>query len=543
MTGPFKTQTLFLNTLETENNIFMTKSTKDESKTPNFRRSRKGKWVIMSITIALGLVALWIINDFANEIRRSEQEKVRLWANAIGQKAELMESTETFFSEVGIDERRKVKLYIDVLQSFNKQDLGSDAEFYLSYVSYIVDSSRTPFMIIDNDSIITSCGNIRATAVEDGELIGTKITDDMLTFFGDNPPFHYSVWGIPLTLLYRESQIYTDMRAMLDNLNRSFLEEVTNNSVFAPVIIVDSMRREVLGAGNIDSVHFNSDAKLQRKLKEMSQENDPIALRLANHKLAYVYYEDTSMLHMLKLIPLVYLLLALILIIISYNLFRTARSEQEKRVWIGMAKETAHQLGTPISSLTGWADYLEGKTLEEPYLSEIRKDLDRLDTIARRFSKIGSVPELKDEDLCEVVRHTIAYMEKRSPRKVKFVTTLPDRPVMVPLNRYLFEWVIENICKNSIDAMEGQGTFTTILTVDRTYIYLDLCDTGKGIPASQQKLIFESGFSTKQRGWGLGLSLARRIVQEYHKGKISLKYSVPGQGTVFRISLKKNEEE
>ena len=505
---------------------------------PRYKKPRKGKWIILAVTIVMGLAALWTINNFAQQIRKSEQAKVRLWASAIGQKAELMTSTETFFNEVALDERRKVKLYIDVLQSFNNRDLGSDAEFYLSYVSYIVDSSRTPFMIIDRDSVITSCGNIRPSPVEDGKLIGTKITPELLTLFSDNPPFHYSIWGIPLTLLYRESQIYSDMRSMLDNLNRSFLSEVTNNSVFVPVIVVDSTRQHVLGSGNINTSDFDNPARLKSKLDDMAAVNEPITLRLANHKLAYVYYESTPLLRLLRILPLIYLFIAFILLLVSYNLFRTARSDEENRVWVGMAKETAHQLGTPISSLSGWADYLEGKTLEEPYISEIRKDIDRLDTIARRFSKIGSVPELKEEDLCEVIRHSIGYMEKRSSRKVQFVTTLPDRPVIVPINRYLFEWVIENICKNAIDAMEGRGTFTTILTTEGGNIHIDLCDTGKGIPPSQQKLIFESGFSTKQRGWGLGLSLARRIIQEYHKGRIMLKYSVPGQGTVFRITLK-----
>lgn len=506
-----------------------------------YKKSRKGKWVIISITVVLGLAAIWMINSFAVQIRKSEQEKVRLWANAVSQKSQLMNSTEAFFNEVGIDERRKMNLYIEVLKSFNSPDLGSDANFSLSYVSYIVDSSRTPFIITDRDSIITACSNIMPTPEQDDSLRGAKISDELLKLFSQNEPVQYNIWGIPLTLYYRESQIYSDMHSMLMHLNESFLSEITNNSIFVPVIVVDSSKRSVIGYGNIDSNEFNSEARLERKLSRMQIENDPLLLPLPNGRHAYVFYESTPLLRMLRLLPVIYLFLALILIIISYNLFRTARSDEENRVWVGMAKETAHQLGTPISSLSGWADYLEGKTLEEPYISEIRKDIDRLDTIARRFSKIGSVPELKEEDICEVISHTISYMEKRSPRKVQFVTTLPDRPVMVPVNRYLFEWVIENICKNAIDAMEGKGTFTTLLTLEGDNIQIDLSDTGKGIPPSQQKYIFESGYSTKQRGWGLGLSLARRIIEEYHKGKIILKYSVPNQGSVFRITLKAKE--
>ncbi len=507
----------------------------------SFKKPRKGKWIILGFTILLGFVSLWLIYSFAQQIRKSEQAKVRLWANAINQKAQLMSSTETFFNEVDLDERRKVQLYIDVLESFNNSDLTTDADFCLSYVSYIVDSSRTPFMIIDEDSLITSCGNIADSPEKDREMIGTKVSPEMLGKFSNNPPFHYDIWGIPLTLIYKESQIYSDMRAVLDNLNVSFLSEVTNNSVFVPVIIVDSLKQNVISYGNVNHKEFDTPEKLKEKLNNMASENDPIELRMANHSLAYVFYESTPLLRLLRFLPLIYLFLGMILVLVSYNLFRTARSNEENRVWVGMAKETAHQLGTPISSLIAWADYLDGKTFEEPYSSEVRKDINRLETIARRFSKIGSVPELKDEDVCEVIRHTLSYMEKRSPKKVVFVQNLPDKPLIAPMNRYLFEWVIENICKNAIDAMEGVGTFTTIVALEGKNICIDLCDTGKGIAQNKQKYIFESGFSTKPRGWGLGLSLAKRIIKEYHKGKIFLKYSIPNQGTVFRIVLKQAE--
>ena len=510
------------------------------AKKAKYNKPRKGKWIIISITVLLGLMALWIINSFARQIQDSEQEKVRLWASAISQKAELMKSTEEFFNEVAIDERRKMELYIDVLKSFDNSDLGSDASFSLAYVAYVVDSSKTPFMITDKDSVITSCCNIMPTTEKDNALRGTKVTAEMLQGFSSNPPFNYTIWGIPLTLIYKESKIYSDMHAMLNNLNESFLSEITNNSVFVPVVVVDSSQTNVLGYGNINENEFNTPEKLSKKLSDMRSENAPLSVGLSNGTTAFVFYESTPLLKMLRFIPIIYLFLAFILVLVSYNLFRTARSNEENRVWIGMAKETAHQLGTPISSLIAWADYLDGKTLEEPYTGEIRKDLSRLETIARRFSKIGSVPELNNEDVCEVVRHTISYMEKRSPKKVTFVTNLPEQEVIAPINRYLFEWVIENICKNAIDAMEGVGTFTTILTVEGRYICIDLSDTGKGIPSSEQKHIFESGYSTKQRGWGLGLSLAKRIIKEYHKGKIFLKYSIPGQGSVFRIMIKKS---
>ena len=497
------------------------------------------KWILLTLTVVLGLVALWLIYSFAEQIRASEQQKVTIWANAISQKAQLMESTETFFSEVGLDERRKMELYIDVLRSFDKRDLSNDADFSLTYVSYIVDSSMTPFIIMNKDSIITSCCNILSSPAEDAKLIGQKANTELLEMFSKYPPFDYSVWGIPLTLMYDESQIFSDLRKMLTTLNESFLSEIINNSVFVPVIVVDSLQEHVIGAGNINSNEFNTPERLADKLCSMQDLNEPIEVKLPNNTHAYVFYESTPLLKLLRFLPVLYALVAIVLIVVSFNLLRTARNNEENRIWVGMAKETAHQLGTPISSLIAWTDYLEGKTFDEPYIGEVRKDIDRLETIAKRFSKIGSVPELKEENLCEVITHTINYMEKRVSRKITFQTTLPDNPVIAPINRYLFEWVIENICKNAIDAMEGSGTFSTILTIEGDYICIDLADTGKGIPAAEQKMIFESGFTTKQRGWGLGLSLAKRIIKEYHRGKIFLKYSVPGQGSVFRIMLHK----
>ena len=184
-----------------------------------------------------------------------------------------------------------------------------------------------------------------------------------------------------------------------------------------------------------------------------------------------------------------------------------------------------------------WTQYLEGKTFDANYAAEINKDLKRLETVTHRFSKIGSVPELEYQGVCSVIGNAITYLQTRSSRKVKFVTNFPDEDIQVPLNSYLFEWVIENICKNAIDAMDGVGTFTVIVSSDSRHVFVDLCDTGKGMSASIQKKIFDSGFSTKQRGWGLGLSLAKRIINDYHQGRIFVKYSVEGQGTVFRIVL------
>ena len=479
------------------------------------------KWITMGVTIALALVALWQVKSIADAIRRDEEEKVRLWASAISQRAHMMEATQRFFEEATLDEHRKMQLYTDILQSFNSPDMGSDLEFSLAYVHYIVDSSQTPIIITTaRDSIITV----------PQELAGKKLDGALLKEYSQNPPFSYRLWGMPMTLYYKESQYYTQLREVLDNFTRSFLQDITQNSVKVPVLIVDSTGQRVLGSGNIDSA----------RIHHADFRNDPIDITLPDGMRAKVYYENTPLLRALGWLPLFYFFIGFVLVLVSYYLFRTAHSAEQNRIWVGLAKETAHQLGTPLSSLSGWVEYLRGKEFKEEYAVEVEKDLRRLDTITHRFSKIGSVPELKEEDVRAATLAAVEYLESRSPRRVKFVVTFPEEePFLAPLNSYLFQWVIENLCKNAVDAMEGEGTVSIVASQDARKIYLDISDTGHGMTASVQRHIFDSGFTTKERGWGLGLPLARRIINQYHRGRLYLKYSVPGQGTCFRVVLKK----
>lgn len=487
----------------------------------------KAKWIIVAVIVLLAGFALFEINNLSIQIRNSEQEKVKLWANAISQKAELVNYSEQFFASVARDEHLKMEMYTNILRSFDRKDMGTDADFSLDYVRYIVDSCETAIIITNRDSVITV----------PSELAGQKLEGDLLQEFSHNEPFHYRIWGMPMTLYYKESKVYTDLRQMLDGFNSSFLSEITNNSVFVPVLVVDSLQGVVLGSGNIPTREFATPDRLAEKLCEMEEENDPIEFRLPNGERAYLFYESTPLLKALRWVPLLYLFVLCVLLLVSYILFRTAHTMEQNKIWVGMAKETAHQLGTPISSLMAWTQYLEGKTFDATYSAEINKDLKRLETVTHRFSKIGSVPELKEENVCTAIQNAINYLQTRASRKVKFVTNFPDEELVVPLNSYLFEWVIENICKNAIDAMDGVGTFTVVVSSDTRHVYIDLADTGKGMSPSIQKKIFDSGFTTKQRGWGLGLSLARRIIRDYHKGRIFVKYSVEGQGTVFRIVL------
>ena len=380
------------------------------------------KYILLTVTIVLALAALWQVQRIASEVRHEEQEKVRLWANAISQRAHLMEATQHFFEQATLDEHRKMQMYTDILQSFNDPNLNTDLRFSLAYVNYIVDSSHTPIIITTSlDSLISA----------PQELVGQKLEGALLEEYSMNPPFHYSLWGMPMTLYYKESQYYTQLREVLDEYMRNFLADITQNSVKVPVVVVDSSRRQVLASGNFNIARINS----EEFDVETYFSNNPIRIALPNGGSAWVYYEDTIMLRALRWLPLFYFFIAAVLLVVSYNLFRTTHTMEQNRIWVGLAKETAHQLGTPISSLTGWLEYLRGKELTPQYAAEVEKDLQRLNTVTQRFSKIGSMPELKEADVKEVTLAAVDYLKGRAPRKVTFTVSFPEEaPFLAPLN-------------------------------------------------------------------------------------------------------------
>lgn len=284
------------------------------------------------------------------------------------------------------------------------------------------------------------------------------------------------------------------------------------------------------------------------------KDNDPVFLEKEKQKLldsgfepiegegyaTFIYYKNSYLLTLIKWFPLVQVLLILIFVMLGYFSLNSARKAEQNRVWVGMAKETAHQLGTPISAILGWIEYLKTMALnesQEEIVLELRNDIAKLELIADRFSKIGSEPKLERTDLQDVMREAVAYMEKRSSKKVSFVLPSSATPVYAMVNRHLFSWVIENLFRNALDALGGDGEIRVALKEDKNQVVIDVQDTGKGIPSGKLKKVFEPGYTTKKRGWGLGLSLAKRIIKDYHNGKIFVKKSELNQGTTFRIIL------
>lgn len=284
-------------------------------------------------------------------------------------------------------------------------------------------------------------------------------------------------------------------------------------------------------------------AFLDPKLAAMKEEHTPIEVVISEEKnqKGYVYYSNSYLLTQLRYYPLVQLFAVLLFGIMAYVTFSNARRAEQNRVWVGLAKETAHQLGTPLSSLTAWVEYFKAdpEHYDPEIVIELAKDVQRLDMITTRFSNIGSVPTLKNEPIAEVVENIATYLQRRISTKVKmFIDNQLQANQSIPINRYLFEWVIENLCKNAVDAMGGIGELRIILKpLKPNVIAIEVSDTGKGIPKANFKKVFEPGFSTKKRGWGLGLTLAKRIIENYHKGKLIVLRSDAGKGTTFRIQL------
>jgi anti-sigma regulatory factor (Ser/Thr protein kinase) len=317
----------------------------------------------------------------------------------------------------------------------------------------------------------------------------------------------------------------------------SFILEVIKNNETVPMILTDE-KEQVISMRNVHLGRQNREEKAEELIREMKQEHDPIEINLPHGK-QYIFYEDSTLLKRLSYFPLIQLGVVGLFLLISYYAFSTARKAEQNQVWVGMSKETAHQLGTPTTSLLANLELLRMKLKDQTILQEIEKDINRLEKITERFSKIGSTPSLEEVPLHPILTYVIGYVKSRSSRKVHFQLKYSGKEdLSLPLNRALFEWVLENLLKNAIDSMEGSGNITVEVVAKSSHVQIDILDEGKGIPKSKHGTIFQPGYTTKKRGWGLGLSLARRIIEQYHGGRIFVAQSEPGRGTTIRILLK-----
>ncbi|MBL0308779.1 MAG: HAMP domain-containing histidine kinase [Bacteroidetes bacterium] len=489
------------------------------------------KLILLLIGSFIGISTVLYTSHIANQMATEEQYKARLWAQAIERKARLVRYTKDLFTKLAADERKKLSVYArstEFMLTIENNDLLT------FFIDIINSNDDIPAILVDANGNIIDARNIEIPTSKKFSDLPASIRKEFSLY----PPIVVNYKTSKNYIYYKDSNLFAKLKLTLNDLVETFISEVVVNTASAPVILTDE-KLNILAFGNIDSAKMKNSVEIKKTLNSMENVHDPVVADLGEGVLRYIYYDDSATLRQLRFFPYVQLAIFATFLLIAYLAFNNARRAEQNLVWVGMAKETAHQLGTPISSLEGWVEVLreqDGMKNKQEILHELEGDIKRLSLVAERFSKIGSVPQLQPESVRETLEENVKYMRRRASGKVT-MTFSCDGPCRFLINRPLFDWVLENLLKNALDAMDGEGTISIVTTHENNHIILDITDSGKGIPKSKFNTIFEPGYSTKKRGWGLGLSLTKRIVEEYHSGKIFVKHSEPNKGTTFRIII------
>jgi hypothetical protein len=499
---------------------------------------QKNRWKLWLGIFAFIIVVGTLIysNYLVNKIAKQEQAKVRLWAEAVANRAKLVHKTDSIFKIFEVEDRKNIELWAEANKFIAQDEGGGDIYWPTKILS---NNTIIPVIITNEKDDILFYNNFPAEKLKDSTFLKSQLKK----FKEKNKPLDvsYKVFGIVMTqnLYYDDSYIYSELKMTIDDLVKSFISETVINSASVPVIITNDKKDSLIAYGNIEELNLGPNPSPAFLIETMKQHN-MLSVELSKGHTNYIFYMNSYVIRLLQYFPFIFLAIIGVFLIISYLLFSVARRSEQNQVWVGMSKETAHQLGTPLSSLLGWIEILKLKNTDPEAIAEMEKDIARLQIVTERFSKIGSTPELKDEDICDVLKNIISYMKLRTSSKITYeYHELAGNKIILPLNRPLFEWVLENLFRNSIDAIAGAGAIKVEVSLQNDqFCIIDVSDTGKGIPKNQHKMIFRPGYTTKKRGWGLGLSLTKRIVEEYHKGKIFVKQSELNKGTVFRIILK-----
>lgn len=497
---------------------------------------RKQRWKLWLALFAAVIVAttLWYSGNLVKNISQDERAKATLWAEAVKRRAKLMQETSQLFSMIEDDERKNANIWAQAMLNI----VESESEDLTFYASVLEANTTIPVIVTYQNGEIWTYRNLESEKPDSAALVLelNKMKENREPIKLVNRQFGET---IVYYLYYDDSKIYKKIQNIMKDLIDSFISETVINSASVPVIYTDSTKTQILAIGNLDTeyTHSKPDSVL---IAEMSIDNEPIEIEISKGVKNYIFYKNSNLVNQLRYFPFVQLTIIGFFLIVSYLLFSTARRSEQNMVWAGMSKETAHQLGTPLSSLSGWLEILKANGVEESITDEIQNDLTRLETIADRFSKVGSVPEIKAEAFNEALQKGIDYMKVRTGKGIVYETIFnTNDDLQIHLNLSLFNWVIENLIRNAADAMEGSGKITVETGDLGKQVFIDITDTGKGLSKSKRKQIFQPGYTTKKRGWGLGLSLVKRIIENYHKGKVFVKWSEPGVGVTFRIILRK----
>lgn len=513
-----------------------------------YSNKRRSKIILLIIALILVGVSLWASNRIVNKVALRERERVTQWGDAIKKRAELVRLTNHSFDELRSKELAEMELWMDATKEISRNTSLDTYQSYELPLKIINRNKDIPVIVLDQDDNVSTFINLNFGIEDLYEAFPDLDTARIKSLFADslvhlahsweaiNPSFTMEVYDdMFMSFYYSDSRKITRLESERDSVIQAFNKELIENPELVPVVLTDSSKTRVI-ASNLPDKEVDT-LMLAETLNLLSKENFPIEINISEHEVNYLFYANSQELVQLQYFPYIQFVLIGLFILIGYIIFSTFRKAEQNMVWAGMAKETAHQLGTPISSLMAWAQLLEAKEDSKDIAFEMNKDINRLTQVTNRFSKIGAESELENVDIIETITNFLSYFETRTPKKVDIQFNSEVDSIVVPHNPPLFEWVIENICKNAIDAMEGVGKIEVKVSQNNGQVNIDISDTGKGMTLSQQRTVFEPGFTTKKRGWGLGLSLAKRIIKENHKGRLKVLYSEIDKGTTFRIIL------
>lgn len=511
--------------------------------------SNKQKWKIVLLIFTLVLVSafLFISNSIVQKVSQRERERAKQWGGAIQKKLELVQLTNQTFTQLRDRELEKMELLVKAQKEVLKPGPTDNFSDYTFPMSIINENNDIPVILLENDQYLSQFRNIdldtnyykerfpSLSKKERNQLLDDSIIALSKVWKEKNPSFTIEVFkGFSLTYIYNDSKKITKLENDRDSLITAFNQDLIDNEGLVPVLLVDADTDSIIGS-NLPKIDLKSKNITKTKAK-LSAQNQPILIEINNQVKTLLYYDSSPELKQLQYYPYIQFFIIGLFVLIAYLIFSTFRKAEQNQVWAGMAKETAHQLGTPLSSLMAWVTLLENEPIDPMFAIEMQKDVDRLEKVTDRFSKIGSGAKLSDTNLSETVENVLEYLKPRISTKVIFEKNIQPN-VETKHNGPLIEWVVENICKNGVDAMNGVGEMSVRLVTVPEWAHIDITDSGKGISNKLQKTIFQPGFSTKQRGWGLGLSLVKRIVTEYHSGKVFVLNSEINKGTTFRISI------
>ncbi|HAJ98701.1 MAG TPA: ATP-binding protein [Bacteroidales bacterium] len=497
---------------------------------------QNSKWFLLAFAAIFTIASFLATDKLINRIADDERLQVQLWAEAVEKRANLVNYTTGFFSLIKEEELKRVELWANANRRIAEMPLTESID--LIYIEILEANTTIPLLITD------SRGNVLKHRNLDHRLGNpTVFTPELQSYFSEYEPIVITSDLVPdfepQFLYYKDSYVFTELRSLLNDLIHSFISEVVINTANVPVIIVDSTLSRLIAAGNVEIPSESDTQSVKALIQSFYGKNTPITITLPNYGKSQVLYANSFLLTQLKFYPFVQITVLGLFLLVAYLLFTTIRNSEQNKIWVGMSKETAHQLGTPVSSLEGWMEVLKMRGVDLDVLNEMAKDVSRLGHISERFSKIGSSAKLEPVNIVETTTRSVEYMKTRTSKKVQFTVTSASEQILVPLNSVLYEWVVENLVKNAIDAMNGRGLVTIQLEDGEELVKIDFADTGKGIPRSKFKDIFIPGYTSKHKGWGLGLSLCKRIIENYHGGKLFVSASELNKGSVFRIILKK----